>query len=204
MESSPYPYYLIWMLFFITSCSSNSFETKEKLLAYVIDEKNGYSQKKVVNGVKFSMIYRPTDLVVANEWSETFGQDKLDGLRKKYNANAYFNLSVSKGGRELLTNVVKNKEKYSSLLRTMSFGMNEKLIITNEVKDTIPLLDFIAPRMYDLSGSNTIMLIVDKSQPSFAKAKQLKIAIDDIGFRTGEVSFIFDMYKIQNQPKLNF
>lgn len=186
------------------SCASNSFDTKEQLLAYIMDEKNGYSQKKVINGVKFSMNYRPTYLIVANEWSETFGQDKLDQLRKKYEPNAYFNLSISKGGRELLTNVVKDKEKYNNLLRTMSFGMRDKLTITNEVKDTIPLLDFIAPRMYDLSGSNTIMLLINKNHPGFAKANQLRIALDDIGFRTGEINFVFDMNKINKAPQLNF
>lgn len=204
MGNKSQPYYIICMLLLLTACSLTSFESKEALLTYIADEKNGYCQKKKVQGVEYTMTYRPTDLVVANEWNVKADQEKLNYLRKKYEPHAYFNLSISKGGRELLTNVVGNKEKYSSLLRAMSFGMQQIVTITNEVKDTIPILDFISPRMYELDGRNTTMLIVDKSQPGFTKAKQLKIAVGDIGFGTGEVSFYFDKDKLINQPNINF
>ena len=63
---------LIYFMCFY-SCNNRAFNNEEELVAFIEDESNGYIQHKTVNGVNFSLMYRPTDLLVKQE----FGNHKV-------------------------------------------------------------------------------------------------------------------------------
>ena len=63
---------------------------------YINKEENDYIYKKSVNGVDYSLLYRPTDLLVKQELPENYVTKDVDSLRAKYSKYLYFNLSMSK------------------------------------------------------------------------------------------------------------
>ena len=60
-------YFFIFCVSLIFSCSSKTFDTKQELWTYLKEESNGYLQSKNINGYDFSLLYKPTDLLVEQE-----------------------------------------------------------------------------------------------------------------------------------------
>ena len=111
----------------------------------------------------------------------------------RYNLQLYFILSISKDDKEILSNAA-DIQKFSQLVHQFAFGMGEKVIMTNMMKDTIPLLDAHYPRMYGMAPSTDILLIF--KYENIEKAKILKIKIKDFGLQTGDMTFKFETKKI--------
>jgi len=187
----------------LTACSPKSFESKKDMLIYLTDEENGFIQHKTVNGVEYTLLYRPTDLMVAHELPEKAPVNEVMELVKKYRDHAYFTLSLGKNNREILTEAAGNKGNYRKLLQKLSFDMDRNITVTNQQRDTIPVMDFIYPRMYDLDGKNTIMFVLKRTD-KVLKGKRINIAIADLGLMTGEVTFRLPTEIIRNEPKINF
>ena len=131
----------------LNSCSKNEFYNKNELFEYVTDESNGYLQRKEVKGLFYSLLYRPTDLLVSQDLEDP-GKQNISGLRNKYKKYMYFNLSLSYQDQDLLSTLPKNKEEFSSLVNLLSFGMDEKFFLYTQTKDTIQITDYIYPRIY--------------------------------------------------------
>ena len=190
-------------LLILISCSTNSFESKEALLEYITNPKNGYFFQKNVNGVDFSLLYRPTDLLVLQELGDKKGEPKIiDSLRSHYNKYLYFILSMSKNDQELLNSVAGDRQKFGAMVNELAFGMENKVHFYTEKKDTIPLTDFIYPRMYGMSRSTDILFVYSKS--NIPESKELNFTIEDLGFYTGETQFKIPYKKIEHQPQIDF
>ena len=144
--------FLVAIITLFASCQQHSFEDKQALLDYIKNPDNGYLQKKNVNGVDFSLLYRPTDLLVSQELSTKPSQKEIDSLRNKYSDYLYFNLSLSKNGKELLSSVPKNQGEFGGMVNQLAFGMNRKIHLIANQRDTIPMLDYVYPRVYACAG----------------------------------------------------
>ncbi len=186
-----------------TSCSKNIFDTSEELLEYIKQPENGYLYAKTVNGVDFSLLYKPTDLLVNQELTGESSASKVDSLRSKYGEYLYFTLSMSKNNQELLSNVAGNKQKFGAMVNELAFGMEQKVHLYTPQKDTIAMADYIYPRMYGMSGS-TSMLFVYPRDEKVTEEEHINITIEDLGFYTGEVKFKIPTKMINNEPKLKF
>jgi|TARA_R110002020_G_scaffold103640_3_gene242841 hypothetical protein len=188
----------------LLSCNNLSFSSKEELLHHIKNTDNGYYAEKTVNGIDFSLLYRPTDLVV----SQFVDSDSIvtigirDSLRKHYGDYLYFNLSLSHNGRDILTSLPRSKNEYGSLVNTFSFGMRDIVHLYTEDNDTLPLYDFNFPRMYGLSKATSVLLVYPK--PKKMENNYFFLSIEDFGLQTGEVRFKLKKDKIENQPTLNF
>ena len=90
----------ICCMFLLLSCSQKTFENKEALWTYLKEADNGYLQEKNINGYNFSLLYKPTDLLVLQELEENPTQQSIKALREKYKKQLYFTLSMSKNGKE--------------------------------------------------------------------------------------------------------
>jgi len=194
---------LLAILFSITSCSTKTFETKEELWEYLKTPDNDYIQKKTVNGVEFSMVYKPTDLLVAQELGKKYTKSTVDSLRQKYGEYLYFNLSMSKNNQELLSNVAGDKQQFGAMVNQLAFGMEQKVHFYTPQKDTIPMADYIYPRMYGVSGATTMLLVYPKEK-KVTNSEVMTFTIEDLGFYTGEVKFKIPTKVIKDQPKLKF
>lgn len=193
------------LLYSLCSCSSNkTFNSKVELLDYLKDPDNGYLQSKSVNGVDFILMYRPTDLLVLQEieGKET-GPKLIDSLRKHYEQYLYFNLSLSKHKKDLLSVVPNNQAEYGALVNQLAFQMREKIHLFTQHKDTLQLVDFVFPRMYGMSKSTNMMFIFSKEEKTL-NSNFLQFSISNMDLKTGEVKFKILSENIKNEPQLSF
>ena len=193
---------LIFSIVFM-SCSNTSFDSKEKLWEYLRDIDNGYLHQKNVNGYDFSLLYKPTDLLVTQELSSSYTKEDVEKLRNKYKNYIYFTLSMSRDNKELLSATPKNRQEFGAMVNNLAFGMGEKVHVYTAKKDTLELLDYVYPRMYGMSRS-TDMLFVYPRDEKYLQEEYINITIGDLGTYTGEVKFKIPTKKIKNEPKINF
>lgn len=187
----------------VSACGTKSFDSKETLLTYLQDTDNGYHFQKSINGIDYSLTYRPTDLLVNQSIGDDIRMKEVTELRKKYTGYLYFNLSMSANGKELLSQNLGSRAEFGAMVNQFAFGMAEKVTLVAQKRDTLPLLDYVYPRMYGM-GNSTEMLLVYEKNPKTLKQDYLLLTVKDLGFGSGEVTFKIDTEKINNQPKLNF
>ncbi|ALM09328.1 hypothetical protein SB49_14115 [Sediminicola sp. YIK13] len=197
-----YPPCLIIILMLV-GCNQKSFHSENELTTYLQDEGNHYIQKKTINGVDFSISYRPTDLLVNQELGEVFSVSKVDSLREKYRKYLYFTLSMAKDDKELLNSQVGNKNKFGAMVNQLAFGMENSVHLISDQRDSIPLADYVYPRMYGMGGNTTILFVYPRNE-KLLQSDYFNFIIKDIGFATGEVGFRMETKLIINEPSLNF
>ncbi|MDC1324788.1 hypothetical protein N8216_02045 [Flavobacteriaceae bacterium] len=193
------------MVFLFVGCQqSKHFKTADELIMYIQDEQHGYSQQKTINGVAYTLLYRPTDLLVNQELSSVSASaTEVEALRQKYKNYLYFNLSMSKNNQELLSVAPKNQNEFGAMVSQLAFGMNEKVHLFTQQKDTIALADYIYPRMYGMSRATTMMFVYPRD-PNNLDQDYLNFTIEDLGLYTGEVKFKIDPKVLKNEPQLKF
>lgn len=187
----------------LSACNQKTFNNEIALLDYIKDETNGYTQHKTINGVDYTLTYRPTDALVNQELGDSINKEAIEVLRNKYNKYMYFNLSMSQNSQELLSTAPKNRNEFGAMVNQLAFGMNEKVHVYTPSKDTLELADFIYPRLYGMSRSTTIMFVYPRDEKSL-KNEYLNFTIEDLGLYTGEVKFKIPTDKLNQEPKLNF
>ncbi|MBL0684181.1 hypothetical protein JJQ60_11685 [Aquimarina mytili] len=193
---------IIIVVLIIQSCSTKTFDTSEELMSYIQQPEHGYLHTKTVNGVDFSVLYKPTDLLVDQELTDE-EVSIVDSLRDQYGKYLYFTLSMSKNNQELLSNVAGNKQQFGAMVNELAFGMEQKVHLYTPQKDTIAMADYIYPRMYGMSRATT-MLFVYPREENIENKEYLNITIEDLGFYTGEVKFKIPTEIINNEPKIQF
>ncbi|MDH7445720.1 hypothetical protein [Aquimarina sp. 2201CG14-23] len=194
---------LLFLGVFLYGCNSETFTTEKELLDYIMIEENGFTQSKTVNGYDFQLTYKPTDLLVEQEIGNLITDAKVKILREKYNKHLYFILSMSKNNQELLNERAGDRNEFGVMVNQLAFGMNEKVHLYTQSKDTIALVDFVYPRMYGMSRSTSILFIYPKEENKL-KEETLSFTIEDLGLYTGEVKFKIDTNIIKNEPQLSF
>ncbi len=203
VSKSPAHLFSLLLLMVLFSCDSKSFETKEKLWAYLQNTENGYHFLKSVNGIKYALTYKPTDLLVVQELGNKESSASVDSLRKEYEQYLYFNLSLSANGQELLNTKAGNRAEFSAMVNQFVFGMGEKAYLISKKQDTLHSLDYIYPRMYGMGNSTDILLVYEK-KAKFLEHDYMRFIVEDIGFGTGQISFKLNTEKFKNQPGLAF
>ncbi|MDO5974515.1 hypothetical protein [Flavivirga jejuensis] len=197
----------VFSLLILSSCVNNkTFNNETALLEYIKAPKNGYTQSKTINGVDYTLTYRPTDMLVVQELGNSIADAKHSSLdvaevRNKYNKYMYFNLSMSKNNQELLSVTPKNRNEFGAMVNQLAFGMNEKVHVYTPSKDTLEMADFIYPRMYGISRATTIMFVYPRDVKALNN-KYINFTIEDLGLYTGEVKFKIPIKKIKDEPKL--
>lgn len=201
---------LIILTFFLAlGCSNKTFNNETELLDYIKDETNGYTQHKNINGVDYTLMYRPTDLLVKQELGDVVNNRSLSeaevkrikALREKYNKYMYFNLSMSQNNQELLSTAPKNRNEFGAMVNQLAFGMNEKVHLYTPSKDTLDMADFIYPRMYGMSQATTIMFVYPR-EDKILQDDYVNFTIEDLGLYTGEVKFKVLTKHIEQEPNL--
>lgn len=190
----------------LSSCTQKTFNNETAMLDYIKDEANGYTQHKTINGVDYTLMYRPTDILVKQELGDSItntNRNRSNELRNKYNKYMYFNLSMSMNNQELLSAAPKNRNEFGAMVNELAFGMNEKVHMYTPSKDTLEMADFIYPRMYGMSRATTIMFVYPRGE-KIQNEPYLNFTIEDLGLYTGEVKFKVPTDKLVNEPKLNF
>lgn len=187
----------------LLNCTSKTFEGTDAMWTYLKNTNHGYLQEKSVNGYDFSLLYKPTDLLVQQELTqeEKTNTKKVKMLRDKYSQYIYFVVSISRDNKELLSTTPKNRQEFGKMVNNLAFGMGNKVHVFTPKKDTLDLLDYVYPRMYGMSKATTMLFVYPRDK-KYLKEKYLNVTIEDLGTYTGEVKFKIPTNKIQNEPKL--
>ena len=197
---------LLWgllMCLVLIGCGNRAFDTEVEMLSYLKDEKNGYIQHKKVNGVDFTLMYRPTDLLVKQELGDSISSDRVKALRGKYSKYLYFNLSMSKNNKELLSAAPKNRAEFGQMVNQLVFGMTEKVHLYTQSNDTVQMVDYVYPRLYGMGKSSNMMFIFQREEKKL-KEEYLNFNIQDFDLQTGEVNFKVPSRKINKEPSIQF
>ncbi|MEW7280854.1 hypothetical protein ABW636_19865 [Aquimarina sp. 2201CG1-2-11] len=195
--------FIFGLLLLLYSCTTTTLDSEEALWQYIKIPDHGYMHTKTINGVDFSLVYKPTDLLVAQELSGPITTAKVDSLRNKYSKYMYYSLSMSKNNQELLSNVAGGKQRFGAMVNRLAFGMEQRIHLYTPKKDTIAMADYSYPRMYGMSGATTLLLVYPKEE-KITNEEHITITIEDLGFYTGEVKFKIPTDIIRNEPKLRF
>ncbi|MBV7269078.1 hypothetical protein KCG49_07750 [Winogradskyella sp. WHY3] len=189
----------------VCSCGGNTFDSEEELMTFLLEETNGYKHSKTVNGVDFSLMYRPTDLLVKQELGDKeVTKEEVRKLRDKYKNNIYFNLSMSKNNQELLSTAPRDRNEFGAMVNQLAFGMGEKVHLFTQSKDTLELADFVYPRLYGMGRATTIMFVYPRTKEQLNSKDILNFTIEDLGLYTGEVRFKVGVDRLIDEPKLKF
>jgi len=194
----------IFATVFILSCNRHkTFDSEKELWVYLNDIDNEYKQSKNINNIEFSLLYKPTDVLVTQELGEKASDSLVNVLRKKYDKYLYFTLSMSSSNKELLSTVPKNKNEFGALVNQLAFNMGENVHVFTQSKDTLVLQDYVYPRMYGMSNSTSMLFAYLKDEKQLEET-YLNLTINDLGIQTGEVKFKIPTSIIKQQPKLSF
>ncbi len=192
------------LLAFVASCGSKSFDTRKELWAYLKDTDNKYHIVKSINGVQYELTYKPTDLLVAQELgSQSYTEEKVLSTRGKYQKYLYFQLSISANGEEILNQKAGDRAQFGAMVNQLVFKMDEKVNLITQERDTLPLMDYVTPRMYGMGKSTDLLLVYERDQ-KLLNQEYLQFTLQDIGFGSGEVTFKLNTKNIKSQPTLNF
>ncbi|HBO75035.1 MAG TPA: hypothetical protein DD653_10150 [Marinilabiliales bacterium] len=177
---------ILILLAALTACH-RSF-TKEELMAYVNNPKNGLVQEKEINGTRLKLTYKPYQLLAWQEMQavDTLTPEKEKEILSRYSQQHYFVLSISQGGKEILSNAA-DRQRFSQMVSQFAFGMGQTVTLTTAEQDTLPLLDFIYPRMYGMAPSTDILFAFTREK---TKTEYLTFYLDEFGLRTGETRFV--------------
>ncbi|MBN2613777.1 MAG: hypothetical protein JXB00_19625 [Bacteroidales bacterium] len=174
---------------------------EEKLLEYINDEKHGLIEQKLINGVQLKMVYKPSDLLAWQEIkvTDSITKEKAGEIRARYAKQYYFLLSVSLQGREILSSAV-DREWFSNMVNTLSFGMNDYVSLVTESLDTLKLITYQCPRTYGMSAGTDVLFVFEKKQ--LKPNENLTLKINEFGLYTGDVRFKTKVRNIKKAPKL--
>lgn len=169
---------------------------------YIKDSENGLVQVKVINGVQMKVTYRPTELWVLQELHgrDSISKEDIKEAYERYGQQYYFILSLSYGGKEILSNAY-DRNRFSMLVRQFAFNMDQSVVLTTEKKDTLQILDSHYARMYATTPSTDILFAFERSNK---RTRYIELRIDEFGLNTGNTSFRFAWNDLKNTPQLIF
>ncbi len=202
-QTKPYMrsiYLSVFLGIMLYGCGTPEFLTKEELQAYVMEPEHGLVQEKKVGSLKLQVIYRPTDLLVAQEMNLEQDTAQVKTLRKKYEKYAYFILKLSAQNKDAL-HQNKSFSEFSDLLQTLAYRMNDYVELTSSEQDTIPVGDYTYPRMY---GYATSSLLFAFSKKEFENDEWIQFNLKEFGLGSGIHKFRFNKEDIERVPALSF
>ncbi|MFZ6011385.1 MAG: hypothetical protein ACOYXT_13640 [Bacteroidota bacterium] len=195
-------FYFITLVSATFGCSAPDRLTPEELNKFIVDEKNGLTQKAEINGYTATVTYRPTDLWIHQEAGLASDSAMFNALNKKYAGYYYFILSLSRENKEALHQVEGGMGQYSELVQTLSFRMSEYVNLTTSAQDTIPTGDFMLNRTYGLSDATNLLFVFNKEK---ARGQEwVQFNLNEFGLGIGNQRFRFRTEDLEHAPRLKF
>jgi hypothetical protein len=177
--------------------------TEEALMAYIRDPGYGLYRKESRGGFEISAMYKPTDLLVAQELGGAMpSPEQVTGLRKRYGAFCYFVVGLAKDGQDALYASSDHYAEFSDQLQKLSFRLQDFIYMTTSSDDTCQLLDYHFSRMHGMGGSTQVLLAFDR--PTMADADWVQLNLKEMGFGTGRVNLRFGMKDMLRAPSIDF
>ncbi len=187
----------IWFLFAKQSV------VPSMLVAYVKNPDNNLVKVKDIGNIRFELLYKPVDFIIANEMrtdelkksAHQKRAGELDGLQ-------YYNLKISmprSPGMDVTNYNVKNEQAIQNRLYYLSFHMKNDIRMI-QGKDTLSPVLFHFERSYNVTPHRTFVMAFD--EPDKKKEDDKTFVIDTPIFNTGPVKMKFKKEDLQKIPNL--
>lgn len=216
--------YCLLAFFFLIALSAGCekhFDSIEEYEKYVKSEDSPYAQTISRNGVKVTLRYLPTDVLMINqlksfekekikieidtslnaeqknEWIKK-EKDELAKYRKSYDNGLHFMLTLAYEDENKDIVYDKGKagfETYSEWLQKLLFKLDQYIYINSETQGEIPPSLTHLERSYGMYKHSNILLQFPKSS-----AKNIEIVIKEFGLGSGNLEFEFK--NLSDSPKL--
>lgn len=193
---------LSWVLAFVGlfACGEQRIVTEQELKDYTLDPSNGLIKQASTNGVEIEVVYRPTDLVLAQQLQGLTNENERRKEIESFSGLSYFVVKISRHGQEIENTYAGDPSKFTNVVSYLSSGLRANMYVVNG-SDTIPSLDAVYTRMFGAATATSVMTIFETNVKTLTG--NLKFCFDDTVLGLGRNEFVFDLADIKNAPTLN-
>lgn len=195
-------------LFFVLAgliiISCRNYVSEEELKKYILNPENGLTIEKNIGALKMVLNYRPVDLVISRELKsrENYTKEDVAELKNHYNKYSYFILTMSDNNREILTKTLSDNNLFAQSINNLAFGLDAEVRMITSEKDTVPVSDFVYPRMYGTTDNTQLMIVFPSEK--IKTSDWVEIEIGDMGLGLGINKFRFESGLLLNIPEISF
>jgi hypothetical protein len=191
--------FLFVLIIFLTSCSKKNLETTD-YVSWVENESNGLSVTKELDDIKYRLLYKPVDYVVAKELiNNAIKKNEVESRKKELGNMNYFTLRIeSKKSEELMRVNIKSEDEYYHRLEYFMGYMQDDIYLVDGT-DTINPSLFHFERNYGLAPFNDFVLGFNKSNRD---PQDLYFIYNDQVLGTGKISIKINKDDISNVPNI--
>jgi hypothetical protein len=140
------------------------------------------------------MVWKPNDMIARQQVNKGTKRE-FDSLRDYFSKYLYFNLEMTKDGKDLETYFASAPESFADKISFLSAGVSQHIQLVTQ-KDTLPAIECLYSRSYGM-GNSIFLLVFDKPKES---EFEIQVSGYPIGF--GKQLFPFHLTDIKNAPRL--
>jgi hypothetical protein len=140
------------------------------------------------------MAVKPNDLI-ANQQVMRGTKREFDSLRKHFSKYLYFNLEMTKDGKDLESYFASDPEGFANKISFLSSEFAQNIQLVTEL-DTLSALECSYTRSYGMGRSNCLVVFERPKEKEF----EIQVSGYPIGF--GRQQFQFNLTQIENAPRL--
>lgn len=170
-------------------------------MEYVLDPGNGLRHSTSSNGVDVEVVYRPNDLVVAQQLRGI--SDPMEQKREMSNFEGlvYFVLNLSRDSREIEGGYASDSRQFSRVVSHLSSEIFQDIYLLNG-HDTIPAISVAYAPTYGVREQTSLLTVFEADIEEWSGA--IVFLLDDSVLGVGRVQLVFDSDRISKVPSLMF
>jgi hypothetical protein len=171
-------------------------------IRWVNDTVNGLVKDTVVGDYRFTLMYRPAEMMLLKDTqSKTLRKADIKAMKKDYAGVLYFVLHITPLKNAVIPGLLpalQRKSIFDSEVNYFSFGMQQDVKLV-ERNDTLPCLSFTYERTFEYAPYYSFLLVFeDKNNKNIDKT----FVYNDKLLGTGIVRLRFSGEKFQKIPKI--
>ncbi len=190
---------LLMLVLFDNSCAKEQV-TVDELKSYVMDSKNGLRKSATKNGITIEAIYRPTELVLAQQLDGIINLNERQEIKERISNLTYFILKLSNNNKTLETKYISDPGSLQALNSYLSSDIKDNISLITE-GETIPTLDIVYTPSFEASSFTNIMIVFKGDLNTEGNFVVLRLTDDFLGI--GIIEFTFNLSHIKKAPTLN-
>jgi hypothetical protein len=190
----------LFVLLILFACREQRIVSEQELKDYIMEPENGLRKHHEKNSIDIEVIYRPTELVLAQQLRGVTDEAERVKTIQNFDSLSYFIIKLSRKGREIENAYAGDTEKFLKVIRYLSSELPANIYLINN-RDTIPALDAVYARMFGAATATSVMAVFDCNLQK--KKGTMKLCLDDTELGLGQNQFQFDLSDIKKAPTLN-
>jgi hypothetical protein len=182
------------------SCEQEA-KSVQEILSYCNDPIHGTHKVIEQGDFKLEIIYRPLELIVAQEINGlSLLPKQIDSVYSLFKGFDYFLLRIGKRGHEIETYYAHDRVKFSQVNNYLAFKIGEDIKLIHKT-DTLNTKGVIHTRTFGSSSSTDLLIAFESSLPK--RKGSVQLIFNDTMFDTGLHISEFNTSDIRSIPSLD-